>query len=259
MAGEGKKCVMRLKRILILGVVVLALVTIAAVGQAKTDSYNFSVNSSFGDRDVFTFEVTTVGTIRVEAHWSSLVAAPPPLALILNGPGQVGYYQRVDGPSPLVVTQQVTPDILSRGTQWTASIVNFSRSGQASGTLRIDYPVLTPVVTHYNVFDTIVISDVEKYPNRAVITANYTLNTTHARPTFMGAKVLANREELKWFGYVPAAVHAGSGQVQVEVRYVAGNPPPSTWSQQISVFMYEGGGYPFCTLIDDLRLQWFRQ
>ena len=64
--------------------------------------------------------------------------------MILNGPGQVGSYQRADGPSPLTVTQEVTPAILAKGTAWSVSIVNFSRSGQAAGTIQLDYPEATP-------------------------------------------------------------------------------------------------------------------
>lgn len=252
---------MKLRRILILGAIACALIVMAAVGKAQTVTHNFSVGSAFGDRDVFTFEVTTPGTIRVEARWTSFPSPgpPPQLALILNGPGQTGYYQRVDGPPPLVVTQMVTDEILSRGTQWTASIVNFSRAGQASGSIRIDYPTpaTQPVVRH-SVFDSISIAYVEKHPNRAVILADYVLRTPHSRPTFMGAAMMANNEELRWFGFVPAPVHAGSGQARVEIRYSAGGPPMTTWSDQVSVYMYEGGGRPFCKFIQDLRLQWFR-
>ena len=110
------------------------------VGQAKTETHPFSVNANYGDSKVFSFEVKAAGTIRVQANWTG---SAPRLALILNGPGQVGYYQRADGPSPLTVTQEVTPAILAKGTAWSVSIVNFGRSGQAAGTIQLEYPEAT--------------------------------------------------------------------------------------------------------------------
>lgn len=246
---------MKRKRLWMPGVILLLAVALAAwAGEAKTDRHSFSVNSEFGDRDVFTFEVNTTGTIRIEARWSGST----PLALILNGPGQTGYYQRKDGSSPLVVIQDVTPEILARGTQWQASIVNFSRSGGAFGQVAIEYPVMPAFNPRYTQFDRLSIVSVEKFPGRALITADYTLSTPHSRDVFMGAHVLVGDENSRYFGYRPARLHPGSGQVQVEVLYGVGSAPASVWTDKISIMMYEGGQKPFCTLIQDLRLQWQR-
>ena len=99
----------------------------------------FSVSSTFGDRDVFYSTVDSVGIISAEATWTGGASN---LALILNGPGQVGYFSREDGPSPLSLSYTVTSADLSKGTDWTISIVNFGE-GSAAGTVRIKYPIKT--------------------------------------------------------------------------------------------------------------------
>ncbi len=76
------------------------------------------------------------GQIRVRATWSGTAAN---LALIINGPGQVGYYARKDGASPLEVVYNVTEDDLKAGNEWRVSVVNFG-SGRADGTLTFTYP-----------------------------------------------------------------------------------------------------------------------
>ncbi|MCK5720915.1 MAG: PEGA domain-containing protein, partial [Gammaproteobacteria bacterium] len=106
-------------------------------GSATADTYPFSVNPTFGDRDIFNFTVNSVGTINGEATWTGSAAN---LALILNGPGQVGYYARKDGSSPLSLSYTVTTADLSKGTDWRLSIVNFG-GGDATGTVTIAYPI----------------------------------------------------------------------------------------------------------------------
>ena len=112
------------------------LIIIFFSGNAAADTYSFSVSSTFGDRDIFNFTVNSVGTINGEATWTGGAAN---LALILNGPGQVGYYARKDGPSPLSLSYTVTTTDLSKGTDWRLSIVNFG-GGEATGTVTIAYP-----------------------------------------------------------------------------------------------------------------------
>jgi hypothetical protein len=112
------------------------LIIIFFSGNAAADTYSFSVSSTFGDRDIFNFTVNSVGTINGEATWTGGAAN---LALILNGPGQVGYYARKDGPSPLSLSYTVTTTDLSKGTDWRLSIVNFG-GGDATGTVTIAYP-----------------------------------------------------------------------------------------------------------------------
>lgn len=56
----------------------------AEEGQEK---FSFKIGSKFGDRDIFNFEVTGIGTIKIDAAWRGTARQ---LALILNGPGQKG-------------------------------------------------------------------------------------------------------------------------------------------------------------------------
>jgi hypothetical protein len=97
----------------------------------------FSLSGVYGSRQNFEFNVVSEGQIRVEVRWTG---GPRRLALILNGPGRAGYYQRRDGGSPMAVVQPVSRSILSRGTSWRVSIVNFNRGIPASGTIIITYP-----------------------------------------------------------------------------------------------------------------------
>ena len=89
------------------------------------------------DRQVFRFTLDAPGTLRIRATWSDASR----LALILNGPGQAGYYARQDGTSPLSIDFDVTEALLERGTQWQVSVVNFQASGaMGSGTLALSLP-----------------------------------------------------------------------------------------------------------------------
>ncbi len=73
------------------------------------------------------------------------------LALILNGPGQTGYYARQDGGSPLALEFKVGQTEMNRGRDWKVSIVNFG-GGRASGHVLVEYPgprqlqLVTPIV-----------------------------------------------------------------------------------------------------------------
>lgn len=120
---------------LVIGVALLVLCAFVGTASAE-DTYSFSVSSTFGDRDIFNFTVTKEGAINAQATWTGAAAN---LTLILNGPGQVGYYAREDGPRPLSLSYTVTSADLSKGTDWRISIVNFG-GGAASGTVTITYP-----------------------------------------------------------------------------------------------------------------------
>lgn len=239
-------------RRLIPALVLLFVLLAVSVGRAKTDVHNFSVNSSFGDRDEFMFEVRTPGVIRVEATWNGNA---PQLALILNGPGQTGYYQRSDGSSPLVVTQQVTAEILAGGTQWKASIVNFSKTGSAAGFVRIDYPQPTvPNITQrYTSFDKLSVFSIEKTGNIAAITVDYSLVSGHNADVFVGAWATTNDADIPGFGYRPGRVTPANGRTRLELEY-HGNS--SITSEQIVLFLYEGGKKPFLRLRHDFPLNW---
>lgn len=98
----------------------------------------FHVISAFGDRDRYQLKLTQPGRLKLRAVWKGTAQT---LALILNGPGQAGYYARKDGRSPLEIDFQLTPELLQRGDQWQVSIINFSRQGSAEGTLFMEHPV----------------------------------------------------------------------------------------------------------------------
>ena len=60
----------------------------------------FQVISAFGDRDRYQLTLTQPGPLKLRAVWRGTATE---FALILNGPGQTGYYARKDGPSPLEI------------------------------------------------------------------------------------------------------------------------------------------------------------
>ncbi len=76
------------------------------------------------------------GTIEAQAAWTG---SPASLAHIINGPGQVGYFARNDGPSPLSVSYTVTADNLAGGDTWRVSLVSFS-TPSAEGNISLTYP-----------------------------------------------------------------------------------------------------------------------
>ncbi len=85
---------------------------------------------------VYYLRLTGPGEIRVRAEWSD---PGIPLALIINGPGQVGYYARQDGTSPLEVAYTVTAADFAAGDTWRVSIVNFNGT-RVEGTVELTYP-----------------------------------------------------------------------------------------------------------------------
>ena len=107
---------------------------------ATADTYPFSIASTFRDSDgvhpcdIFNSSVNSIGTINDEATWTGSAAN---LTLILNEPGQIGYYTRKNGPSPLSLSYN-TAD-LSKGTDRRLSIVNFG-CGDPTGTVTTTYP-----------------------------------------------------------------------------------------------------------------------
>ncbi len=102
--------------------------------------------------------LTEPGMINAQATWSG---TQPDLALIINGPGQAGYYARHDGPSGLTVQYNVTQADLNKGDTWCLSIASFG-GGEASGDIQISYKGgnPNPVVLKFNV-----------KPGRAYVTA----------------------------------------------------------------------------------------
>jgi hypothetical protein len=123
----------------------VGLLLLVFSGNVNADTYSFSVSSTFGDRDIFNFTVNNVGTIFAEATWTGSASN---LALILNGPGQEGYYMREDGTSPLSLSYTITSADLTKGKDWRISIINFEE-GNADGNVMITYPMSqwTPLPT----------------------------------------------------------------------------------------------------------------
>jgi hypothetical protein len=92
------------------------------------------------------FQVRQAGLIRAQLSWQP---AEQELALILNGPGQVGCYARQDGVSPQAIVFDVTEEHLTRGIDWRISVTCFGfhcPSCDMAGceaidyTLRLDFP-----------------------------------------------------------------------------------------------------------------------
>jgi hypothetical protein len=85
------------------------------------------------------FRVDRTGTITAKLTWTPSAES---LALILNGPGQIGYYARQDGRPPLRIDFEVTDELLARGNDWQISV---AKHGELHGdaieyTLELDYP-----------------------------------------------------------------------------------------------------------------------
>ncbi|MHB1295105.1 MAG: protein kinase domain-containing protein [Anaerolineae bacterium] len=82
--------------------------------------------------------VDSGGTLEAHATWTG---SPTDLALILNGPGQVGYYARQDGASPLTVSFSAADADLDKGDTWRFSLVSFS-AANAQGEVALNYPYM---------------------------------------------------------------------------------------------------------------------
>ena len=233
----------------------LALLVTAATALAQTQTHSFSLGGRSKDRQEFSFQAKAVGTIRVEARWTG---GPDKLTMILNGPGQTGYYQRLEDGSPLVVIQDVTRDILGRGADWKGAVVNFGQAAAVKGTLTISYPDEFQV-QRYDRIDRIIISSVEKVAgDRAVATVEYDIRRPHKRDLFLGAAVIDDGAELPAFGFRPARIEADRGQTQLEIIYQGGLAPGRISSDQIAVYLYEGDRKPYCRFTHDLSLAWYK-
>ena len=113
----------------------------AAAVEPELQTRPFSLTDEFGNRFALDVRPAAAGKIVVEATWSQ----PAALAIILNGPGQTGYYARQDGNSPLRLEFDLTAELFAKGEGWRLSLVNFSRA-PANGSLRVSYPTGTGTV-----------------------------------------------------------------------------------------------------------------
>lgn len=92
--------------------------------------------SLIGSRQIYHLRLTGPAEIRARAQWTGTQSA---LALIINGPGQVNFYAREDGTSPLEVVYTVTESDFQSGDHWRVTIASFGE-GQADGTVELRYP-----------------------------------------------------------------------------------------------------------------------
>ena len=126
---------------LVLAVVALASLPPKASAQPAAAAAESAVGRPFvllaerGDATSWRVHPTAAGTITAEASWGGGRS----LALILNGPGQVGSYARQDGASPLRLRFEVTPELLRLDGEWRLSIVNFSGL-PARGQVQVRWP-----------------------------------------------------------------------------------------------------------------------
>ena len=96
---------------------------------------NFVVQPNYGSV-IHVLALRGAGPISARTAWTG---TPANLAFIINGPGQVGYYARQDGPSPLSVGYTVKANDLNQGNTWRVSLTSFS-DANAKGSVKITYP-----------------------------------------------------------------------------------------------------------------------
>ncbi len=108
-----------------------ATVTVAAGGQSWTHPIKMAERRTY-----FYLRLTGPGQIRAYAEWTG---SQGDLALIINGPGQEGYYAREDGPSGTEVVYNVTGGDFAAGNTWRVAVASFG-AGEASGTIYLTYP-----------------------------------------------------------------------------------------------------------------------
>lgn len=85
------------------------------------------------------FAVKKPGPIEAALTWNS---GDCPLSLILNGPGQVGYFARKDGASPLSLEFVVTEQQIAKGSDWSITAACFGNLGPEplTFTLKLNFP-----------------------------------------------------------------------------------------------------------------------
>jgi hypothetical protein len=85
------------------------------------------------------FSIKKPGPIEATLTWDSSDCA---LALILNGPGQRGYFARKDGASPLSLQFIVTEEQFAKGDDWSISVTCFRDLGPdpIKFSMKLDFP-----------------------------------------------------------------------------------------------------------------------
>jgi hypothetical protein len=97
---------------------------------------SFSINSDYGARTTFSFQIREPGCVWAKATWTGTAKN---LALILNGPGRDTAYKRQDGSSGLLLSYSLNAKDLTAGTNWVLTIANFG-GGRANGQIVIEIP-----------------------------------------------------------------------------------------------------------------------
>jgi len=104
--------------------------------EQKNTKSTFSFSISGQSEADFDLSLEASGRVMAFASWTGAATS---LALILNGPGQVQYYARRDGPSPLKLEFEITSELLNKGKDWKLSLVSF-QSGDAQGNILFQLP-----------------------------------------------------------------------------------------------------------------------
>jgi hypothetical protein len=87
-------------------------------------------------RQIYHLRLVEPGTISAHVEWTGTQSG---LSVIINGPGQTGFYARVDSTSPIDISYTVTDADFATGNDWRVSVVSFG-SGRADGTIDLSYP-----------------------------------------------------------------------------------------------------------------------
>jgi len=115
-------------------------------GDTSQSKYFFRLGPQFADRKVINLRIKEPTIIKVTATW---VQKNIKLTLILNGPGQIGYYARKDGYTPLTLEFEVTQNLINKGEGWKISLVNYNKGKIAIGKLNILLSKKTTSITHF--------------------------------------------------------------------------------------------------------------
>ncbi|MEM6308473.1 MAG: hypothetical protein AAF754_00360 [Pseudomonadota bacterium] len=103
----------------------------------KPGTYSELLTNQFSSQAWF-IEPHKAGAIRAEVTFSPDAGQ---LAVILNGPGQVGRFARSDGGSPLNIAFNLTPELASREGPWKITVQKFGTFDKAIPFhIRLDYP-----------------------------------------------------------------------------------------------------------------------
>jgi len=99
-----------------------------------TDSFGHTPTAA---RAIALVLVSGPGELQGIATW---VGSPASTSMIINGPGQSGYYDREDGSSPLKVDYTIKPADYSAGALWSISWASFTAPSGLSGKIDLQIP-----------------------------------------------------------------------------------------------------------------------